>query len=113
MTYPSVTHSRPPRNRKNSSYPTLWRASLVVPVWLFGYSRIRAGACSNTNDPMNSLDAAASFLALGQPRNKDQNSGAPLGIQRPCCGGGRQGSSRNKMAVRQYGVNVKQSEFYR
>lgn len=48
--------------------------------------------------------------------------GAPLGIQRPGYGGGGQGSTQNRtvltmedlgMAVGEYGVNVKRSEFYR
>lgn len=49
-------------------------------------------------------------------------AGGPLGIQRPGYGGGGQGGSQNRMvltmedlgmAVGEYGVNVKRSEFYR
>lgn len=48
--------------------------------------------------------------------------GMPLGIQRPGFGGGGQGSTQNRtvltmedlgMAVGEYGVNIKRSEFYR
>ncbi|KAF7561054.1 hypothetical protein G7046_g3065 [Stylonectria norvegica] len=90
----------------------------------YQYSRIRAS--SNTNNPMGSLGAAAGFpipgQPAGQPGNKDQAKGAPLGIQRPGYGGGGQGGSQNRtvltmedlgMAVGEYGVNVKRSEFYR
>ncbi|KAG5929181.1 hypothetical protein E4U42_006909 [Claviceps africana] len=90
----------------------------------YQYSRIRAS--SNTNNPMGTLGAAAGFpipgQQAGQPGNKDQNKGAPLGIQRPGYGGGGQGGSQNRtvltmedlgMAVGEYGVNVKRSEFYR
>ncbi|EFY96213.1 hypothetical protein MHUMG1_03595 [Metarhizium humberi] len=90
----------------------------------YQYSRIRAS--SNTNNPMGTLGAAAGFpipgQQAGQPGNKDQGKGAPLGIQRPGYGGGGQGGSQNRtvltmedlgMAVGEYGVNVKRSEFYR
>ncbi|CAG7558378.1 unnamed protein product [Fusarium equiseti] len=90
----------------------------------YQYSRIRAS--SNTNNPMGSLGAAAGFpipgQPTGQPGSKDQTKGAPLGIQRPGYGGGGQGGSQNRtvltmedlgMAVGEYGVNVKRSEFYR
>lgn len=90
----------------------------------YQYSRIRAS--SNTNNPMGSLGAAAGFPIPGQPTgppgSKDQTKGAPLGIQRPGYGGGGQGGSQNRtvltmedlgMAVGEYGVNVKRSEFYR
>ncbi|KHN95524.1 Transcription initiation factor TFIID, 23-30kDa subunit [Metarhizium album ARSEF 1941] len=90
----------------------------------YQYSRIRAS--SNTNNPMGTLGAAAGFpipgQQTGQPGNKDQGKGAPLGIQRPGYGGGGQGGSQNRtvltmedlgMAVGEYGVNVKRSEFYR
>ncbi|KAG6024564.1 hypothetical protein E4U19_003651 [Claviceps sp. Clav32 group G5] len=90
----------------------------------YQYSRIRAS--SNTNNPMGTLGAAAGFpipgQQAGQPGAKDQNKGAPLGIQRPGYGGGGQGGSQNRtvltmedlgMAVGEYGVNVKRSEFYR
>ncbi|KAK2601867.1 hypothetical protein QQS21_004553 [Conoideocrella luteorostrata] len=90
----------------------------------YQYSRIRAS--SNTNNPMGTLGAAAGFpipgQQAGQPGNKDQTKGAPLGIQRPGYGGGGQGGSQNRtvltmedlgMAVGEYGVNVKRSEFYR
>jgi transcription initiation factor TFIID subunit 10 len=48
--------------------------------------------------------------------------GVPLGIQRPGYGGGGQGGTQNRtvltmedlgMAVGEYGVNIKRSEFYR
>ncbi|OAA32608.1 Transcription initiation factor TFIID, 23-30kDa subunit [Moelleriella libera RCEF 2490] len=90
----------------------------------YQYSRIRAS--SNTNNPMGTLGAAAGFpipgQQVGQPGNKDQGKGGPLGIQRPGYGGGGQGGSQNRtvltmedlgMAVGEYGVNVKRSEFYR
>ncbi|KAL7956808.1 transcription initiation factor TFIID 23-30kDa subunit domain-containing protein [Trichoderma compactum] len=90
----------------------------------YQYSRIRAS--SNTNNPMGTLGAAAGFpipgQQSGQPGNKEQGKGAPLGIQRPGFGGGGQGGSQNRtvltmedlgMAVGEYGVNVKRSEFYR
>ncbi|TQS33758.1 hypothetical protein Golomagni_05887 [Golovinomyces magnicellulatus] len=91
----------------------------------YQYSRIRASN-TNANNPMGSLGAAAGFPVpgqpTGQPGSKDQSKGAPLGIQRPGYGGGGQGGSQNKtvltmedlgMAVGEYGVNVKRSEFYR
>ncbi|KAK0723294.1 transcription initiation factor TFIID 23-30kDa subunit-domain-containing protein, partial [Lasiosphaeria miniovina] len=91
----------------------------------YQYSRIRASNTS-ANNPMGSLGAAAGFPAPGQPANqpgnKDQARGAPLGIQRPGYGGGGQGGSQNRtvltmedlgMAVGEFGVNVKRSEFYR
>ncbi|KAK3185981.1 hypothetical protein K4F52_005204 [Lecanicillium sp. MT-2017a] len=91
----------------------------------YQYSRIRASN-TNANNPMGSLGAAAGFpipgQQAGQPGTKDQSKGAPLGIQRPGYGGGGQGGSQNRtvltmedlgMAVGEYGVNVKRSEFYR
>ncbi|KAL6855558.1 hypothetical protein ACO1O0_006707 [Amphichorda felina] len=103
----------------------------------YQYSRIRASN-TNTNNPMGNLGAAAGFPIPGQPgggqpggasggSSKDQGKGgaagnAPLGIQRPGYGGGGQGGSQNRtvltmedlgMAVGEYGVNVKRSEFYR
>ncbi|KAK4183794.1 transcription initiation factor TFIID 23-30kDa subunit-domain-containing protein [Podospora australis] len=91
----------------------------------YQYSRIRASN-TNANNPMGNLGAAAGFPIPGQPANqpgnKDQNRGAPLGIQRPGYGGGGQGSQQNRtvltmedlgMAVGEFGVNVKRSEFYR
>ena len=91
----------------------------------YQYSRIRANN-NNANNPMGSLGAAAGFPVAGQqagqPSTKDQGKGAPLGIQRPGYGGGGQGGSQNRtvltmedlgMAVGEYGVNVKRSEFYR
>ncbi|KAL7895542.1 transcription initiation factor TFIID 23-30kDa subunit domain-containing protein [Trichoderma sp. SZMC 28014] len=90
----------------------------------YQYSRIRAS--SNTNNPMGTLGAAAGFPIAGQqsgqPSSKEQGKGGPLGIQRPGFGGGGQGGSQNRtvltmedlgMAVGEYGVNVKRSEFYR
>ncbi|CAH0045217.1 unnamed protein product [Clonostachys solani] len=102
----------------------------------YQYSRIRASN-TNANNPMGSLGAAAGFPIPGQQGGvgqvatggaKDQGKGAtgpggaPLGIQRPGYGGGGQGGSQNRtvltmedlgMAVGEYGVNVKRSEFYR
>jgi transcription initiation factor TFIID subunit 10 len=91
----------------------------------YQYSRIRASN-TNANNPMGNLGAAAGFPIPGQPANqpggKDQGRGGPLGIQRPGYGGGGQGGSQNRtvltmedlgMAVGEYGVNVKRSEFYR
>ena len=103
----------------------------------YQYSRIRASN-TNTNNPMGNLGAAAGFPIPGQGPGtqpgaaggggKDQSKGgsaaanAALGIQRPGYGGGGQGGSQNRtvltmedlgMAVGEYGVNVKRSEFYR
>ncbi|POR35708.1 Transcription initiation factor TFIID subunit 10 [Tolypocladium paradoxum] len=101
----------------------------------YQYSRIRASSNTNANNPMGSLGAAAGFPIPGQQpggqsaggKGGDQGAkggaaGAPLGIQRPGYGGGGQGGSQNRtvltmedlgMAVGEYGVNVKRSEFYR
>jgi transcription initiation factor TFIID subunit 10 len=103
----------------------------------YQYSRIRASNSSNANNPMGNLGAAAGFPIPGQsaaggggqPGKQDGQgggaagrAGAPLGIQRPGYGGGGQGGSQNRtvlsmedlgMAVSEYGVNVKRSEFYR
>ncbi|KAL2018981.1 hypothetical protein VTK56DRAFT_10206 [Thermocarpiscus australiensis] len=91
----------------------------------YQYSRIRASNAS-ANNPMGSLGAAAGFpipgQPAGQPGGKEQGRGGPLGIQRPGYGGGGQGGSQNRtvltmedlgMAVGEFGVNVKRSEFYR
>ncbi|KAK4120369.1 transcription initiation factor IID, TAF10 subunit [Parathielavia appendiculata] len=101
----------------------------------YQYSRIRASN-TNANNPMGNLGAAAGFPIPGQPAGSqpggggsggkgDQGGragGAPLGIQRPGYGGGGQGGSQNRtvltmedlgMAVGEFGVNVKRSEFYR
>ncbi|KAK3387883.1 transcription initiation factor TFIID 23-30kDa subunit-domain-containing protein [Podospora didyma] len=88
----------------------------------YQYSRIRA---SNTSG-MSNLGAAAGFSVPGQPANqpgnKDQGRNGALGIQRPGFGGGGAGGSQNRtvltmedlgMAVGEFGVNVKRSEFYR
>lgn len=92
----------------------------------YQYSRIRASSNNNANNPMGSLGAAAGFpvpgAQVGQPKQDQSAKGAPLGIQRPGYGGGGQGGSQNRtvltmedlgMAVGEYGVNVKRSEFYR
>ena len=91
----------------------------------YQYSRIRASNTSS-NNPMGNLGAAAGFPVpgqqAGQPNTKDQGRGGPIGIQRPGYGGGGSGGSQNRtvltmedlgMAVAEYGVNVKRSEFYR
>ncbi|KAI0015667.1 transcription initiation factor IID, TAF10 subunit [Xylariomycetidae sp. FL0641] len=92
----------------------------------YQYSRIRASNTS-ANNPMGNLGAAAGIAVPGQAAGgapgKDQGrGGAPLGIQRAGYGGGGQGGSQNRtvltmedlgMAVGEYGVNVKRSEFYR
>jgi transcription initiation factor TFIID subunit 10 len=95
----------------------------------YQYSRIRA-TNTNANNPMGNLAGAGGFPApgqpAGQPGGKDQakvtGSGAPIGIQRPGFGGGGQGNSQGRtvltmedlgMAVAEYGVNLKRSEFYR
>ena len=91
----------------------------------YQYSRIRASS-SNTNNPMGNLGAAAGFPVAGQPGGPmgkvDQTKGAPIGIQRPGFGGGGSGGGQNRMvltmedlgmAVGEYGVNIKRSEFYR
>ncbi len=79
---------------------------------------------------MGNLGAAAGFPVPGQPsaqtgkedQKGGQGRGGQLGIQRPGYGGGGQGGSQNRtvltmedlgMAVGEYGVNVKRSEFYR
>lgn len=94
----------------------------------YQYSRIRASNSSAANNPM----AAAGYPIPGAP---PVPAGAPggkavvnppgqqlLGIQRAGYGGGGQGGSQNRtvlgmedlgMAVGEYGVNVKRSEFYR
>ncbi|KAI0484321.1 transcription initiation factor IID, TAF10 subunit [Xylariaceae sp. FL0804] len=106
----------------------------------YQYSRIRASNTSANNNPMGNLGAAAGIAVPGQAPGgggggggggKDQGrggaaatgaGGAPLGIQRAGYGGGGQGGSQNRtvltmedlgMAVGEYGVNVKRSEFYR
>ncbi|KAI1492852.1 transcription initiation factor TFIID 23-30kDa subunit-domain-containing protein [Biscogniauxia mediterranea] len=89
----------------------------------YQYSRIRASNTS-ANNPMGNLGAAAGIPVPGQAQagGKDQGRGGPLGIQRAGYGGGGQGGSQNRtvltmedlgMAVGEYGVNVKRSEFYR
>ncbi|KKA29100.1 hypothetical protein TD95_002778 [Thielaviopsis punctulata] len=91
----------------------------------YQYSRIRASN-TNNNNPMANLGAATGFPVVGQPAGqpnpKDQGKGGPLGIQRPGYGGGGSGGNQNRtvltmedlgMAVGEYGVNVKRSEFYR
>ncbi|OTA94062.1 hypothetical protein M434DRAFT_30402 [Hypoxylon sp. CO27-5] len=89
----------------------------------YQYSRIRASNTS-ANNPMGSLGAAAGLPVPGQSQagGKDQRGGQMLGIQRAGYGGGGQGGSQNRtvltmedlgMAVGEYGVNVKRSEFYR
>lgn len=89
----------------------------------YQYSRIRASNTS-ANNPMGNLGAAAGLTIPGQAQAgaKDQGRGGPLGIQRAGYGGGGQGGSQNRtvltmedlgMAVGEYGVNVKRSEFYR
>lgn len=93
----------------------------------YQYSRIRASN-TNANNPMGNLGAAAGFPIPGQQAGpsgagaKDAGRGGPLGIQRPGYGGGGQGGSQNRtvltmedlgMAVGEYGVNIKRSEFYR
>lgn len=93
----------------------------------YQYSRIRASNTS-ANNPMGNLGAAVGIPIPGQGAGgggagaKDQGRGAPLGIQRAGYGGGGQGGSANRtvltmedlgMAVAEYGVNVKRSEFYR
>ncbi|KAI1825354.1 transcription initiation factor TFIID 23-30kDa subunit-domain-containing protein [Xylaria intraflava] len=89
----------------------------------YQYSRIRASNTS-ANNPMGNLGAAAGIAVPGQVAGagKEQGRGAPLGIQRAGYGGGGQGGSQNRtvltmedlgMAVGEYGVNIKRSEFYR
>jgi len=95
----------------------------------YQYSRIRASN-TNSNNPMGNLGAAAGFPVPGQPTAQagkegqagGQGRSGQLGIQRPGYGGGGQGGSQNRtvltmedlgMAVGEYGVNVKRSEFYR
>lgn len=101
----------------------------------YQYSRIRASNSSAANNPMGNLGAAAGYPIPGQPAGapgatggakSGQSATGPggqlLGIQRPGYGGGGQGGSQNRtvlsmedlgMAVGEYGVNVKRSEFYR
>lgn len=101
----------------------------------YQYSRIRASNSSAANNPMGNLGAAAGYPIPGQPAGAPGATGGAksgqgatgpggqlLGIQRPGYGGGGQGGSQNRtvlsmedlgMAVGEYGVNVKRSEFYR
>lgn len=108
----------------------------------YQYSRIRASNSSAANNPMGNLGAAAGYPIPGQAGGGGAggaggaaqaggggSKGAAaqagqnlLGIQRPGFGGGGQGGSQNRtvltmedlgMAVGEYGVNVKRSEFYR
>lgn len=103
----------------------------------YQYSRIRASNSSAANNPMGNLGAAAGYPIPGQQAGAPgaasgakggQGAGGAgaggqlLGIQRPGYGGGGQGGSQNRtvltmedlgMAVGEYGVNVKRSEFYR
>ncbi len=92
----------------------------------YQYSRVRASNTGGGNNPMGNLAGAAGFPLPGQPsaqpNAKDQGRGGVLGVQRPGYGGGGQGSTQNRtvltmedlgMAVGEYGVNVKRSEFYR
>lgn len=107
----------------------------------YQYSRIRASNSSAANNPMGNLGAAAGYPIPGAPGGVPGMAGGVagakpgvaggagaaaggqlLGIQRPGYGGGGQGGSQNRtvltmedlgMAVGEYGVNVKRSEFYR
>lgn len=109
----------------------------------YQYSRIRASNSAAANNPMGNLGAAAGYPIPGQPAGAPGAAGGGggggggggakgaaanaaaqqlLGIQRPGYGGGGQGGSQNRtvltmedlgMAVGEYGVNVKRSEFYR
>lgn len=100
----------------------------------YQYSRIRASNTGTNNNPMGNLGAAAGIpmpgggggggggAGGGGSSSKDQGKGGPLGVQRAGYGGGGQGGSQNRtvltmedlgMAVGEYGVNVKRSEFYR
>ncbi|KAH8760558.1 transcription initiation factor TFIID 23-30kDa subunit-domain-containing protein [Diaporthe sp. PMI_573] len=109
----------------------------------YQYSRIRASNSAAANNPMGNLGAAAGYPIPGQQGGggpggaggagggggggaKGSAAAAAaqslLGIQRPGFGGGGQGGSQNRtvltmedlgMAVGEYGVNVKRSEFYR
>ncbi|KAF3766460.1 transcription initiation factor IID, TAF10 subunit [Cryphonectria parasitica EP155] len=104
----------------------------------YQYSRIRASNSSAANNPMGNLGVAAGIPIPGQAGGAPGMAGAGgaggkasqggaagqalLGIQRPGYGGGGQGGSQNRtvltmedlgMAVGEYGVNVKRSEFYR
>lgn len=102
----------------------------------YQYSRIRASNSSAANNPMGNLGAAAGYPIPGQQAGAPGATGGAksgqgagvgaggqlLGIQRPGYGGGGQGGSQNRtvltmedlgMAVGEYGVNVKRSEFYR
>lgn len=105
----------------------------------YQYSRIRASNSAAANNPMGNLGAAAGYPIPGQqPGGGAGGAGGGgggkggqaaaaagqslLGIQRPGFGGGGQGGSANRtvltmedlgMAVGEYGVNVKRSEFYR
>lgn len=107
----------------------------------YQYARIRASNSSSANNPMGGLNAAAGLniptaaggagaagagagVAGGEPgKGKSGASNTHLGIQRPGFGGGGQGGSGQGrtvltmedlgMAVAEYGVSVKRSEFYR
>ncbi len=88
----------------------------------YQFSRIRASNSSGGNAANLAAAAANANQQGNQPNNKDQGRAAALGVQRAGFGGGGQGSSQNStvltmedlgMAVGEYGVNVKRSEFYR
>lgn len=71
------------------------------------------------------VPAASAGAGAGKPGGAAAGQGpggVPLGIQRPGYGGGGQGGTQNRtvltmedlgMAVGEYGVNIKRSEFYR
>ncbi|KAJ4412853.1 hypothetical protein N0V82_008704 [Gnomoniopsis sp. IMI 355080] len=99
----------------------------------YQYSRIRASNSSAANNPMAAAGypipgagPGAGMPGAGAPGGKAVGVNPPgqqlLGIQRAGYGGGGQGGSQNRtvlgmedlgMAVGEYGVNVKRSEFYR
>ncbi|KAI2632350.1 transcription initiation factor TFIID 23-30kDa subunit-domain-containing protein [Hypoxylon sp. NC1633] len=89
----------------------------------YQYSRIR-GSNNSSSTAMSNLGAAGNLTVPGQAQanNKDQGRGGPLGIPKPGYAGGGQGGTQNRtvltmedlgIAVGEYGVSVKRSEFYR
>jgi transcription initiation factor TFIID subunit 10 len=97
----------------------------------YQYSRIRATTGPGTNNPIGNLAGGGGFSGQGSAggaaggRDHARGGGggsAPIGVQRPGFGGGGAGGIQNRtvltmedlgMAVGEYGVNVKRSEFYR
>ncbi|EJT73569.1 hypothetical protein GGTG_07425 [Gaeumannomyces tritici R3-111a-1] len=90
----------------------------IIPDAVTNYYMTRAGL----PPPPQTDQRLARLLALATQKFGNDGKGPALGIQRPGFGGGGQGGGQNRtvltmedlgMAVGEYGVNVKRSEFYR